>query len=262
VPYLYENRKMPLQAWRFPRLTITPHIHPHLELIYLQEGESIAFTDGKEHRLEAGDLYLAFPNQIHYYHDQSPTSGSIVIFSAEILQDLQELLESKVPSCPVVKRDQLPPDVKQRIENVVEAFLSDSPFGRIEAKGELLLLMTKILPAMELTDSSASQDSVKNVLVYCMENYLEPLTLEKMARDLHMNKFYLSHIFNDRIKIGFLEFLNNLRVEHACKILGKEGSVIEVAYASGFSSIRTFNRVFREKTGMTPREYMQKEGHP
>jgi YesN/AraC family two-component response regulator len=121
------------------------------------------------------------------------------------------------------------------------------------------LLLTKVLPAMELTDSSANQDSVKNVLIYCMENYLEPLTLEKMARDLHLNKFYLSHIFNERIKLGFSDFLNNLRVEHACKILGREETVIEVAYASGFSSIRTFNRVFRERTGLTPRAYLKKK---
>ena len=257
--YSYEQRKLPLYAANFSMLTKMPHIHFHLELIYLTEGTSVAFADGEEQMMEAGDLYLSFPNQIHYYHAQKPPRGMIAIFAAEIFPDLQELLERKVPKCPVIKKEQLPPDLLPRMKNVVEAYESDMPFGKIEAKGELLLLLTKLLPQMDLVDLAASQDSVKNVLLYCMENYLQPLTLERMAKALHLNKYYISHIFNERIRIPFPEFINQLRMEHACKLLTGGSSITEVAYASGFSSIRTFNRVFLRQFGMSPSAYIKKQ---
>ena len=55
--------------------------------------------------------------------------------------------------------------------------------------------------------------------------------------------------------ISYKDFINSLRVEHACKLLTKDISVTEVAYASGFTTIRTFNRAFLKHVGMTPRDY-------
>ena len=48
-----------------------------------------------------------------------------------------------------------------------------------------------------------------------------------------------------------------LRIEHACSLLENGDNITEAAFSSGFSSIRTFNRVFVENMEMTPREYMK-----
>jgi YesN/AraC family two-component response regulator len=92
-----------------------------------------------------------------------------------------------------------------------------------------------------------------------MENYTEPLTLDTLARDLHLNKYYISHMFQKRMETGFSEFVNYLRIEHACEMLSKDRSVTEVAYASGFSSIRSFNRIFANKMGMPPTQYVKQK---
>ena len=92
MPYTYESRKLPLYAACFTGLTPMPHIHFHLELIYLLEGKSVTFTDEEEHFMEAGDLYLSFPNQIHYYHDQKPIRGVIAIFSADVLPEFTRII--------------------------------------------------------------------------------------------------------------------------------------------------------------------------
>ena len=55
----------------------------------------------------------------------------------------------------------------------------------------------------------------------------------------------------------FIKHIGNLRVNYACDLLETNSSVTEVAMASGFSSIRTFNRVFLRVMGMTPREYLK-----
>ena len=109
---------------------------------------------------------------------------------------------------------------------------------------------------MTLADSPGDQDTVKNILKYCMENYTEPLSLELLSKELHLNKYYISHIFQERMHISFKDFINSLRVESACNLLGKSSSITDIAYAAGFSSVRTFNRAFLKHMHMTPSDYI------
>ena len=258
--YKFEKRKEPFVVNPIVTgLSPQPHIHPHLEMIYLTEGSSLMSLDGREYLVEAGDLFLAFPNQIHFYHDRTRTDGYVLIFAGEIFPDFVELFKSKVAVDPVIRRDRLPEDLGERIGQVSAGLCSQDSFCRVAAKGYMLTILAQILPLMRLTDTPVSQDSIKSVLMYCMENYTEPLTLDTLARDLHLNKYYISHIFQKRMETGFSEFLNNLRVEHACELLSKERSITEVAYASGFSSIRSFNRIFADRMGMTPSQYVKRK---
>lgn len=258
--YKFENRKEPFVVNLIDYgLSPQPHIHPHLEMIYLTEGSSVMSLDGKEYLVGAGDLFLAFPNQIHFYHDRTQTAGYVLIFAGELFPDFAETFKNKIAVDPVIRREQLPEDLPQRFQLVAEGIGSTDGFCRITAKGYMLTILAQVLPLLRLTDTPVSQDSIKSVLMYCMENYTEPLTLDTLARDLHLNKYYISHIFQKRMETGFSEFVNNLRIEHACEMLSKDRSVTEVAYASGFSSIRSFNRIFANKMGMTPTQYVKQK---
>lgn len=65
-------------------------------------------------------------------------------------------------------------------------------------------------------------------------------------------------MFRQRLNTSFKDFVNQLRLEAACELLKKGTSMTESAYASGFSSVRTFNRVFSNYMNMSPREYAKK----
>jgi two-component system response regulator YesN len=63
-------------------------------------------------------------------------------------------------------------------------------------------------------------------------------------------------MFSERLSYGFLKYLHMLRVEHAKNLLRNSRlKMSEVLVQSGFSDQKTFNRVFREVTGMTPTDY-------
>ena len=79
--------------------------------------------------------------------------------------------------------------------------------------------------------------------------------MDRISQDLHLSKYYICHVFKKRMSIGFADFINSLRIEHACGLLAQGSSITEAAYASGFSSIRTFNRVFSNTMGMPPSAY-------
>ena len=72
MAYEIENRKLDFTAARIHQLLPAPHLHSHLELIYVKKGSSRAVLDRNTYLLKEGDLFLAFPNQIHFYQVVEP----------------------------------------------------------------------------------------------------------------------------------------------------------------------------------------------
>lgn len=256
--YHIEQKDSRLFSYPVNDLLPLPHIHTHLEMILLTSGSSMSTVDGHKFLIEAGDIFLAFPHQIHFYHDLTPVSGLIFIFPIDFYRELKEIFQSKIPFSPIIKAKDIPPDVTARLTQAECCNRSDKEFDRIAAKGYLLSVLGELLPCMNLQPSTGSHDSIKSILSYCSVNYTEPISLDTLSEDLHLSKYYISHIFKERMGISFTDFINSLRVEHACSMLVKGANITEVAFSSGFSSIRTFNRAFAKNMGMSPRDYVKK----
>lgn len=260
MPYEIENRKYAFTAQRIRRLLPEPHIHSHLELIYLKKGFGTAVLDNKEYYIGEGDCFLVFPNQIHFYHAQKPLEGYMMIFSLDMFEEFKELFRKKIPTNPVLHTDDLPEDMVCYLEQILKKRNSGLQYDEYTAKGFLLAILGQLLFKMTFVENPTDQDAIKRILNFCVEHYTEPISLELMAKELYLNKHYISNVFKERMNVNYKDFVNRLRVEHACSILEKDMSVTESAYASGFSSVRTFNRVFLKYMAMSPREYKnQKE---
>ena len=255
--YKFEKRSKPFTAreclWT---LSPIPHIHPHLELIYLTEGSGRAIADNYTEILNPGDLYFAFPNQIHYY-DAVPVNGILVVVAPELFPDLMDIFSNKLPKNPIIRKESLPTDTYSQLQKICDCIQSADTMGKIAATGYLQGLLAELLTKMTLLDIENNHDSVRDILVYCLENYKEPLTLDHLAQELHLSKYYISHIFTDRLSISFPDFINGLRIESACRRLDKGKDITDVAFESGFNSIRSFNRNFKRSIGITPSEYIK-----
>lgn len=83
------------------------------------------------------------------------------------------------------------------------------------------------------------------------------LDLAELARRLGTNTAYLSRGLNEGLGLGFAEAINGLRVEHVAVRLrdGTDGDILTLAIDAGFGSKATFNRVFKERFGVTPSAY-------
>lgn len=258
MPYHIEMRKLAFTAKYFDNLLPRPHIHTHLELVYLKEGRSEVILDNKKYMLEAGDIFLAFPNQIHFYHDLSPLKGYLLIFSQELFREFRDVFQTKVPAKPIVRANSISSDIWGIMKNIDEKLARRERFDETVAKGYLLAVLGEMFSQMELVEKPGDQEATKRILSYCIENYTEPLTLESLAKELYLNKYYISHIFRERMNTNYKDFINQLRVEHACELLEKGTSITDIAYACGFSCVRTFNRAFSKYMNMTPREFIKK----
>lgn len=108
----------------------------------------------------------------------------------------------------------------------------------------------------QIQTASRSQALFEAVREYIDENYAEPLTRESVAQVFHISPNYLSHLFQKTGTVGFNEYLNHTRLEHAKTLLKRyELKVKEVAHACGFVDSNYFCRLFRKNTERSPSEY-------
>jgi AraC-like DNA-binding protein len=91
-----------------------------------------------------------------------------------------------------------------------------------------------------------------------MQMYDKPITLEDVAKQAHMTPQAFCRYFKKHTLHTFVSFLNEVRINEACKKLtdGNYDSIATVAYNCGFNSITNFNRVFKSVTKKSPSEYV------
>ena len=87
-------------------------------------------------------------------------------------------------------------------------------------------------------------------------HFLEPVTLDMLSRELGVSKFLISRIFSDQLHTSFRDYVNGRRVALAqMLLLSTTNPVTEIAFESGFNSLRSFYRAFKKEYGNTPNEY-------
>ena len=101
---------------------------------------------------------------------------------------------------------------------------------------------------------------VKKAMSYVEKNYSEKITLEDVANHIGLSRYYFSNLFKKVNQIGFTNYLNEVRIEHAKKLIfDPKLSIVEVANLVGFQDQSYFSKIFKKCTGKTVTEYREGE---
>ena len=152
-----------------------------------------------------------------------------------------------------------------RIGKEMEAMLHMKEFDRSMALLELL----QRLSAKEHTVLSSygfnnvlNEEKVKRmnkVFKYITINYKENISLEDIAGIANMTPQAFCKYFKERTHKTFIEFVNEVRIGHACKLLFEDNyNILQICYESGFNNLSNFNRQFKKVINMSPVEYRKK----
>jgi len=258
----YEYKPNDFYASYSTSLAFGAHLHSHIELVYMLEGSVEACADTNTSVLQAGDIFMAFPNQIHYYRHIGHEKSVVLIFSPDLCLEYKSILISKAPESPFIRNTGKSVEIHNTLLKLADIKKSQSPYKGHMIKGYLLILLGLLFEKIKFEPVKVQNGSVvKSMLIYCMENYSREIRLEDMAGTLHISKSHISHVFSQKLHTSFSGYINMLRTTAACRLLLSDNtSITEIAYTVGFNSPRTFNRAFLNQMGMTPREYREKEG--
>ena len=249
----YENKNAPFQLSTCHILTSQPHLHKELEIIYVLKGGTVAWADRKSYTLSDGDLFLSFPNQIHYYNATEHGEYILIIPNAEILFGLKEILYDNIPVS-----NAFTPTAGSGVPELLKKMIAvEGEYKDTVIAGMLNQLFGMIMPHFKLKPYIKTDNStLKDVLKYCTHNFAENITLDDLSEHLHLSKYHISHLFNEKLNINFNTYLNMLRINEACNLLeDTDKKIADISEETGFGSIRSFNRAFTDIMNVTPSKY-------
>ncbi len=261
----YQSNSVELVGWNesengshvldFP----TPHLHRELELILCFGGKTEAYVDSVRYELGAGDLFLTFPNQLHRFVTLESESFQLFQVKPELIPELSEQFRTSLPVSAVVRGGANEPAITFLAERVRQLSRSneETRLSRSLLHGYLLSLFSEILSRMQLTGVRLNDsDALRSVVDFCSQNYTKELSLSLLEEALHLNRYYISHLFGERLGMGFNDYINSLRISEACRrLLHSKDSVTAISGQVGFNTPRTFNRAFFKCLGVTPSDY-------
>ena len=257
----YQNKPDFTFEYRVARLDYPPHIHNSVEIVFLQKGSSIARCGGEMLELAEGDIFVAFPNQVHSYENSRDVVGHLLILPVKNCLDPY----STVFSGHMPRTARIPGGSWEHtglLQLLELAYRDREQVSETVMLGYMQVIFGKLLPLLVLDSArNDSGDAVRALVEYVGAHYRQPLSRGQIARALGYNESYISHLFSDALNTTAPEYINRLRIYDARKmLLGTDRPVTRIVSELGFGSIRNFNRVFLQETGMSPRAYRNAAG--
>lgn len=277
---------------RVPIFSMTyGHFHRYSEIFYLRTGSCVYSVAGESHCLQAGDLFLIAPGDLHStrYEGIVPCERTVVYC---LPQTLSGVCQDSHPDLPErlfhTGRVVLSEAGRSVIDPLLDAMLQESnapdPYSHAFLQLQVMTLLLTIkrhgLPVYadpdprrsnsmplspctiftqeEIRCGSGISTDINAALHYIALNYAMPLTLTEVAAAISLTPTYLSRKFKRVTGTTFKEYLNYIRIRQASQmLLSTDISVTQIAIRCGFNSSNYFKDCFRRINGVSPRTFRQ-----
>lgn len=234
------------------------HLHKQVEILYVKEGHLKSTIDGKETILKPGDISISFPNIVHNTETIDYSKAILLIFDSSFVSAFSNELLKFYPENPFIINDGIS-DYSHYFDLLLNAY-NNHEDSRI-LMGFLYILLGKINENLQLISNKNAdlQNTCHLLLKYINNHFTEDISLDTLSKSLNVSKYYISHIFSNKIKTSFPTYLNHCRIDYAKNLLlNSDDSVTEIGFNAGFNSSRTFYRIFKESCDMTPSEFRER----
>ena len=226
-----------------------PSFHTHAEMIYVIKGTIQTTVDGQKHILQPGELSVIFPYVPHAYEGVSEAEALVLMVEPKAVV-YESILQTKLPERHYMDGQAFYPLLARAVELIQK--------GKTEAaQGYVSAVLGEFLEQVPIKDADrSSTDTAVRILDYCATHFTEDITMREVSEALYMSQRQISKIFSHKFKCNFREYINLLRIGKAKELLADpQQKVLDVMCACGFRNQSSFNRVFLEYCGVSPREY-------
>lgn len=255
----HEAFDLPVSTFKIKECLEFPlHYHSALEWVYVYEGQLNIEVNHQAFELKQGDFMSIGSHHIHNFSSagQKVTYRLIHmdVSNIQFYGDVPYLLAKTV----LYDDDKPIHKVIEAIDHDFEGDSDETGIGLLRYGYELLEILVKRTATMAAPDEDIKKvrDFIAKVNAHIYEHYSEGLTLTQVSKAVGYSSHYLSRKFQDYMGMNFKKYLLMFQVSRAREALAHtDRKVSDVAFDCGFKSMVSFNRVFKEVTGMTPTEF-------
>ena len=242
------------------------HHHTSAEIMQILEGRIKLLVGTSYRECEKGDIIFIPPSTIHEATSLTPDAeiqGVVFDFSLINISGLQlnfpELFHrSQRVQYVITPADEGYSDICLYIQNILQVYESFSAGSRIQIISNLLLIMARLIQlfSLEVSTHDKNYKKLRIVLSYIEEHHAEKIPISKLSELIHVCDDRLIRLFKEVTGETPIEYIMNLRIESAIKLLSSTDlSIADISDKTGFGSATYMTRVFKQKLNTTPGQY-------
>ncbi len=250
----YQNRHWPFTSHRISNYSFSPHLHNQFEIVYVLSGSCSISIDYISYTVTVGNLILIFPYQIHSFYNTNNCELIVQIFNTEFAPEFIPHLDKSIPKFPLLET--IPTDCADAIFKAEHYYINQANPHIIHSYTTLYMSFLYELFQFKPAPVSDYHSILHTLLLYIDTHFTETLTLDLLARELHVTKYYISRIFSQKLHTSFTDYVNHLRIENAIHLLqNTDFPIYDIAHECGFECERTFYRAFKKEMNVTPLQF-------
>lgn len=252
------------------------HYHPELELIHFHKGGGAQFVGDHISRFTSGDIVLVGSNLPHFWRFDRPEPqgnqpfSTVIHFRADLwgesfldlpeLRVIRLLLEKTKRGVRIAGKKE-----QQKIGAQIEKIYAADGFNRML---QLLRTLADMAACKELQLlsslgfqpdlSEGEKERINAIYEFTLQHFRQPIYLEEVSSLVRMVPNSFCRYFKSRTGKTYSQFVTEIRVGHACKLLiDNHISIKQVCFESGFNNFTSFNQSFKKITGKVPQAYQK-----
>ena len=269
------NYSFNLYVQECPYFATPWHYHPEFEIVLMQESTGRRFVGSNISEFKPGDLCMIGSYLPHYYRNDEAyyAKDSDLIAKSYVIHFLEDFLGEKFLEIPesqgiksLLERSKRGLNFGAKTMKKVAPKIKNLPnlvgINRLMELMSILTILSESEDMQELTTNAMSlqnevdSDRINGVFSYVMQHYQQEINLSDIAKRANMSESAFSRYFKKRTRRTFSNFITEIRLEHACKLLVEDKmSISGIAMESGFNNLSNFNRQFKMVKNTTPLAY-------
>lgn len=246
--------------------TFGPHKHLRIEINYVKKGNCVLHLDNESVSFREGEMMIISSEINHTFEAGSEGTTLMQLeflpevfskFNLNIGADMNGLAPVTIFSeenrlIKIVNNVRIMRAV-QRIVNELKLKSQHYQYLVVMYYAELLILINRYMDESYLP--ICTNDSLKKAISYIRLSYQTEITITDVADHIGISERYLRKLFAQHLNLSPLDYLNQIRINKAIELLrNTEMSVKEICFVCGFKSPQYFSRIFKQQTGVSPRE--------
>ena len=237
-----------------------PHTHNHTELFFIVSGKGQFLIQDQTFPVGVNNLVIINPNVLHTEASLNAQPLEYIVLGIDGI----ELATNENSNGQFWILDHFESvEVSSCLRNILREMELKNPGYEDVCQAYMEILIIRLMRNTTMTVQIKPQVISGNRQCATVKRYIdlhfkEPLTLEQLSEEAHMNKYYLSHAFKQEYGVSPINYMISRRIEESKYLLSETDlSMSQIAQLLGFSSLSYFSQVFRKSQDISPMEFRQ-----
>ena len=249
-------------AWRYDL-----HQHSAVEIVMTLEGAVDYQTEEQSYHIEKGEVLIVPPDMMHSLTMGENSSRLLYLFETEPLmemRDIKRLQEHYNRVFYLHDGSEAHTRIREILTRIWEVYKPQDTMWNALCFSDLIRIyailgqryLSGVYQQKQKDSPAMDREVISSAMNYIDTHYMEDVTLEDVAAFTGFSRFYFSRSFKQQTGYSFRDYLSQRRIQVAMELLIRTDKPMnQVAQESGFGSVATFNRAFRDYKSCTPTQY-------